>query len=150
MKVEKGVKVFWGTAGGIVLLVIAINLIQSYTARHRMTLAQKSYFEERAKKFGVNVKEEPGVEKSYTSSFNFKDAEPGQRWRLMEDDIGLMSKPEIYFDKNEYARNCIAILNSGDTIFVMKKKSIYWKYCKVGELYGWILGDTVKNAKKIN
>jgi len=149
MKVEKGVKIFWGIAGGIVLLVIAVALFESQKDSYRQPPAQKRYFEERAKKLGVAVKKEPSTRKPYIFSPSFKDAEPGQTWMLMEDDICLMSKPEIYFDENEFSKNCIIILNNGDIIYVIKKKSIYWKYCKVGNLYGWILGDTVKKAKKI-
>jgi hypothetical protein len=81
----------------------------------------------------------------------FKYAEIGEIWIIQDEHIAVLKQPKTTSDRNEFTRNLVTILGYGEKVTVLKTKLIYWKYCKVKDRYnGWILGDTVKKARKIN
>jgi len=106
--------------------------------------------------------EKPSKPKTETSSAeiqptsidrNFMYAVAGETWEILDDDVGVMQKPETTSDRTEFTNNLLTILGKREKVEVIRTKGFasQWKYCKVkGMYYGWILAETVKKARKIS
>lgn len=80
---------------------------------------------------------------------DFKHAQQGETWIILDDNIALLKEPKISSDKTRSEKNLAMRLEKGVTIQVLKTRGNLnqWKYCKVkDQFYGWILAETVKNA----
>lgn len=107
------------------------------------------------KRIARNVKARGGTSSrkiQSTSETNFMYAVVGETWKILDNNIGVMKRPETTSDRTEFVRNLTTMIGSGTTVEVMRTKGFMsqWKYCRVkGRYYGWILAETVGKARKI-
>ena len=88
----------------------------------------------------------------------FALAMPKQIWEILDDNIPVMDKPETYSDKTEFLLHVVTILGKGIKVGILESKGWLspWKkvvvYNDEGNAYaiGWILAETVKDARDIS
>ena len=102
-----------------------------------------------------NNNEKSSNQKSYSSS-SFASAMKGEFWLINDENTAVMKNTESTLNEQAFKRNLVTLIRSGTKVEIIESKGFLspWKYVFVYNnqntvfAKGWILAETVKDAKK--
>lgn len=86
---------------------------------------------------------------------NFKYAQPGEYWIILDDNVAVMRTPEAATDRTAFNHNLVIVIGKNTKVKILDSKGWLSVWHKVNVLSddgvlatGWILTEVVKSAKK--
>ena len=93
---------------------------------------------------------------NYTPQSSFATSMAGETWIINDDNIAVGKQPKTFSNKQAFINNVVTIIKPGTKVEILESKGIVspWKRVNVFNnqnkvfAQGWVLAETVKDAKK--